>query len=111
MAVLTMLSGDLGGTIPVLERTEIRWRNPALRGSFIGRGDLQNDAFLARLGAKNQRKRQAGRFKWRRSVGADRQIGFAVRGKLQHRVVGGAHIAGWDQHFGCLLYTSDAADE
>ena len=54
-------SWNLRHRISSSQRPETRRRDAALGGGFVGRGDLQQHVFPARLGAEHQRERQARR--------------------------------------------------
>src|ERR1700694_1584955 len=70
------------------QRPEGWWRNPSLRGRFIGRRHFQNDIFLAGLAAKYQRERKPGLCKCRGHIRWCRYVTFAVVAELKYRIVG-----------------------
>src|SRR5262245_63182573 len=75
-----------------------RWRwHAALRGSFIGRGDLQEHIFLARLSPEYQGKGQPGLRNSGRRVGGDRHVACTVRTEREDRIVDSRDIARRDQ--------------
>src|SRR6516165_11153637 len=76
------------------------WGDAALRGGFVGRGDLEEDILLAGLGTEDERKGQAGRRQSRGGIRGDRDVPGAVGAQREDRVVDRCQIARRDQGFG-----------
>ena len=70
-----------------------RRRNAAPRRRLIGRGDPEDDVFLAGLGAEHERERQSRLRDRRGRVGRHRDVALAVCAQREHRIVDGRHVA------------------
>src|SRR5262252_3597667 len=83
---------------PARQWPKRRRRNAPLRGGLIGRRDIQQHIFPARLRAKHQRERQAGRGDRRWNIRRRRLVTRAIGVELENRIIDRGHVARGNQY-------------